>query len=801
MLSWLFKKSGDAPSPQAPAVPQAAAQAQAASKALQVESDKALWQPRLQAAQGDDVALLAVAQAAPLLEIKLAAVEALASEAVLKQAERAFRSHDRKVHQVAKRRLEAAVALREARASAQLLIAAAGALAAEVPLPANRLVALDRDWQAIDANLLTPEQGAEFLSLRERLNTLLREQGEQQQRQQHEEQRLRAEAALARAEEEARRAAEAAAQPAPEPDPLPEPAAAAPTPPVPKPTLSPEQRQQLTALLTQAEAALAEGQLGEMQQQLQAIDAAVAALNGVALSDSLRARHQALHAERARLKAWQQWGGARALDTLVAEAEALAQLTLAAADPQAAEAPKQAPKLRIKPHADSIQALRARWKEIDRTGAPSNQALWQRFDAALHTAYLPVAAQQAAVKAARQENLQAREALLATLDAVPAGEPPANADELAAHWKEQLRALTGFQLAWRQLGPLEHTVPSGARNGLHERLRGSVERIEAPLNEARRVAGLERENLIARAEALVAELNRQPGLRDASLRVRELQAEWQQHARTLPLARAVEGALWARFKAATDAVFAQREAAFTARDAELSANLAAREALLASLAAIDLQATPVAEMQRALNDADRAWRQPVEVPRAAVQSIESRFLEARAALAQAVAESANKRWHAECDALAGKLALCEERESATTDATELAGRWAAQPALPAAWDQALSQRWSQPIEPGPGPLGETACDELLLQLEAAFDVPSAPEWQAARRELKLRALKDALEGRAPKSPAPAQQRAQWFAAALLQRGLSAAQRERLHALITALRQAPPAPQQPVSGAR
>ena len=94
-------------------------------------------------------------------------------------------------------------------------------------------------------------------------------------------------------------------------------------------------------------------------------------------------------------------------------------------------------------------------------------------------------------------------------------------------------------------------MPSGAKKALQQRLSSSVERIEAPLNEARRVAAAERERLIAHADALVQELARNPATRDAVPRVRELQADWQQHARTLPLARGVEGALWARFKAAT----------------------------------------------------------------------------------------------------------------------------------------------------------------------------------------------------------------------------------------------------------
>jgi hypothetical protein len=64
-------------------------------------------------------------------------------------------------------------------------------------------------------------------------------------------------------------------------------------------------------------------------------------------------------------------------------------------------------------------------------------------------------------------------------------------------------------------------------------------------------------------------------LAESARLVRTLQADWQEQARRLPLARGVENELWNRFKAATDAVFVQRDAAFAARDAELAANLAA----------------------------------------------------------------------------------------------------------------------------------------------------------------------------------------------------------------------------------
>ena len=782
MLTRFFKKREGADAPQAkPAAPNPADAK--ATKARQADEARAEWLPRVQAAQGDDAALLLITQTAPLWELKLAAVEALDGEESLKQAERELRGQDSRVHRVAKKRLVASVAQREARSGAQAVIDDAINLLTEKPLPANRLVAIDRGWQALQTELLTPQQLSEFAALREQLNTVLREEGEAEQRlQQEQQQRLAEQARQAQADEEARLAALAAEPPAAEPEPEAQAVAeVAPLPP-PKVLLSAEQRAQLDSVLGLAEAALAEGQVSDMQQRLQDVDNAFDALKGITLSDKLRARHQALHAELARLKGWQKWGGALALEALVDEAEALAKLTQLAANTEIANVPK----LRLKAHAESIQGMRSRWKEIHASGAPVNQTLWQRFDAALQAAHVPVAAQQAALKASREENLRSREALLDTLDAVPMGDASPEPEAQAAHWKEPLRALGQFQLAWRQLGPLEHTVPSAKRKALQQRLDDSVARIEAPIEAARRTAQAERERLVARAETLVQELARHP--RDAMPRVRELQAEWQQHARSLPLERKVENALWGRFKAATDAVFAQREAAFSARDAELAANLSEREALIARLAAIDLDTTPVAEMQRALGEADRAWRQGVEVPRAAVKSLDTRFSQARAALAQAVAESAQKRWQAQCDHLLAKLTLCEEREAAP-EAGDLAERWAALEVLPMAWEKPLAQRWSQ--APTPGPLAATACDDLLLQLEAALDLPASAESLAARRDLKLRALKDALEGRAAQTQDPVVQRAQWFASALRQSGLSPAQRERLRGLIAALRQAQP----------
>ena len=881
MLNWIFKKKTAAePAPVRPSSAPAPVAAPAETAAAR-EARLAEWAARLGQASGDDAALLALARedGAPV-DIKVAAIEGLAGEAALKDAEREFRTHDRRVYRLAKQRLAAAVATRTAREAAAALLASAEALAHEPVIPANRLVALDRDWKALDASLLTPDSLVRFTALTTQLTALMHDRAEREAAvtrwtagareavarmqtvslavahgaesqavltaaaeaaaalqagvpQGHDDPALtealgsgRLTAAqietrlallaefeapvaapvapAAPAEVAAEGAAEGSpetlesAERAPEPvrvDPVAAatdrwrtqppvgdervaqaleqrfavwrrtqggaPAAPAPEkkkdkPPRPKPAAAdPEAIARAEALLVQAEAALAEGHLAEAQQQLTALDDLV--------SPAQRGRLQALWAEHGRLKGWQQWGGARARDDLVAEAEALATATEV---PDAKVAPRQ--------QADTIDALRKRWKELDRTGGPGSQPLWQRFDAALKTAYVPVAAALAKVDAERQANLATREGLLAVLEAT------APADETG--WREQVRALDTFQTGWRKLGPVEHTVPHKAREALVARWRAALARIEVPLEAARKDAERGREALIARAQALAAEGASGQG-RDLVPRVRDLQAEWQEHAKSVPLSRGAENNLWTRFKAETDAVFAQREAVFNARDEGLRANLMAREALVERLAALTAD-TPAAELKRTLSEVDAQWRQAGDVPRQDVPRIDVAWRNAREVAQSHLAASAQRKWQVTVESVLARHALCEQRErDGTSPALDEA--WSTQPPVPALWERALADRWAHPATP----VGTDTVDQWLLQVEMALDMPSPEAFQAARREWKLRAMKAALESRqvAAEGAVGADD---GFARLLGQPGLAPVQRERFVAIVAVLRSRP-----------
>ena len=888
MLDWIFKKNKapvtDRPAGAMPAAPAAARPAPAAA-ALRPATD---WPQKLQAALGDDTALLALARENAPVDVKLAAVSALSSEAALKLAEREHRDTDRRVHRLAKQRHLAQVALRETAEHAGRLIGAARALVHEPVIPSNRLVELDRAWRALNAESINPTQRVEFEALLAQLTTLTRERGDRVL--ELERWAAEAHAALARLQAAcmaaatgtedrshlaaARDAARGVLDAAPAADPSaalraalggalqggeeldarlavldallhdaavaapatsagPAPgamgvdAAATPLDPAARWSqfapladaplahtlnqrfaqwqqarddaqqarrserrarardrergLRTEHAQALATALDGAEAALADGHLGQTHQQLVEVDEL---LQGGAPATALQQRIEAVQAEYTRLKGWQHWGGGLARDELVLQAEALAAATLGEADVGV--------KLSVKQQAELIDELRARWQELDRLGGATNRALWQRFEAALKVAYGPVAAHLDVQRAARQQNLQAREQLVDALNAVAL--PDVNDPNVAPGWKPLAVALERFETEWRRLGPLEHSVPHKQRDRLVERMRAAVQRLEAPLNEARRGAQRTREQLVARAAVLAAEASAGTPARDLVARVRELQAEWQHHAAALPLARGLENALWGAFKADIDAVFSARHAAFSARDAEFKAHAAARAALVERLAAVGTD-SPAAELQRTLAEVDSAWQRAGPAPRNDAAALDAQFHSARDGVRQLLATSAQRRWHSHCDALLAKLVACEQFESEAGSAqarATLEQRWAELPALPAVWEHALAQRVAlMPAALASGSGASASADAVLLQLEAAFQLESPPALQAARRALKLQAMKAALESR-PSAASAALAPDQWLAAALGRPALDAAQRARLGQVIAALRQRGPA---------
>ena len=121
------------------------------------------------------------------------------------------------------------------------------------------------------------------------------------------------------------------------------------------------------------------------------------------------------------------------------------------------------------------------------------------------------------------------------------------------------------------------------------------------------------------------------------------------------------------------------------------------------------------------------------------------------------------------------------------------------PTLPTVWEKALSARLaSAKNEVDAGSLGDDADDtddvnEIiatpLLQLESALEIESPPAFQAARRDLKLRAMKAAIEGRQSATTTNTDIE-RWLAEVIAQVNVDATSKARINTIIAAIRNKP-----------
>ncbi len=832
--------------------------------------DVAAWQAKIAAANGEGAALLQLANDAPQVELKLAAITAIVNEVTLKQAEKAFRDHDRRVHKLAKDKYQQVVHVRETREAAAVVLTTAHELAALPAIPANRLVELDRAWAAVNVDLCFADTVTSYNSLRAQLTEITRYRVENELAQNRWLVQanantfvlmtaLKAEvtADVAPEPEEgvsefgglASRRAQAAAVLADAPANLSDKtkavhdglqalvndadavaarltflhdldaekvvspavvvaANAAQDVPVdalntgvsslseaaeipvaviaiasPKDRwrkLAPVQNEALGTALDaqfqawqqsqvdkrrdnvakvkqgkkdvtqkarQADLDALSAQIKEAHEQLTAghignadklVSRIVNSQKHMHLDGGFQAKIENLVADHARLKGWQRWSGGLRREDLVTEAEAL-------------NVASREPKLQTMEHATQIDKLRERWKELDKLGAAGSQPLWDKFDAALRTAYLPVEAHLLKLKQARQENLNARRVVIANLNKFPLvlkpivveGAPPP-VDFKVPDWREVSRTLDAAQTEWRKCGPVEHTVSRSAQQGVLQDWNKALARLEEPLSDVRRIEKAKREKLIAKAQSLV-------GTNSKIDDIRNLQTQWQTLAKALPLSRNEENALWASFKTATDLVFSKRQEAFDAKQAQFQENAAAREALIAQLEVLNDE-TPAPALKRALVDVDTQWKRAGEAPRAAVAKLDARYAQARDAAQARLSSFATRAWASTCDSLQAKLALCREAEAGANGADKADAFAAA--ALPAVWEASLSTRFkaASGTLKKPNNRASSAIDETLLRLEMALEMNSPEAGMAARRELKMRDMKAALETRTAAAP-------------------------------------------------
>ncbi|GJI94936.1 hypothetical protein RugamoR57_16540 [Duganella caerulea] len=780
MFDFIFKRTTDQAADQqaAEATPEQGAAAAASASRREEQAQRAA------SLAGDEAAAVELILQSEFAGVRLAAAEHVQSQPQLERVLQAMRNTDRRVAKLMQGRLDAIRYQQAEQQKAQACLELAQRLLQDEKLTPNQVADLDRQWQitaavpalaepyaaaraalaarleaqvnlqrtiidAMAALRQLPSAGLPPEEAQQALERHAAAQAEYQQAPEHNALPKHLLSDYAQALEQSRAALSAASQRAAaavEPEAAPaaptaEAAAEAPAAPAPaarepkKPAAPKETDKKFLETLDAMEAALEQGLLHAAADHDKWLKE-----HKTRLTPAQTDRLNHVRAELKRLGDWARWGGNVSREELVKAVE---------------ELPAQG--LAMSELAKKVGSMRERWKSLDAVSGHAPKSLWERFDSACTAAYAPAAAHFKQLADERHANAAKAQALIDETRNMAAAAVAEGADlKNVAAAGQRLRQM------WGRLG----TIDRKEKRKLDQAFDKALAQMLAPLAEQRKIETAKRELLIAEAEQM------QPGDRHTLDHLRRLQERWQEQAKALPLERKAEQALWQRFRAACDAIFAKRKESAHAADHERKAHLHAREALCKELETATFSGEDKAQLAaiaKTLRDAAAAWHAAGAVPRASEARIQQRYQAAVAAV-QGQADAIKRRaGAAQANALRDKLRLCQALESAigtpddgaAIDGADWQSRWSALPPLAPDYERALHGRFNAALGALDGKRGAYAeqlernraklLDEVL-RLEIVAGVDSGAEFARERLKMQVEVLQSSLKsGQKPQS--------------------------------------------------
>jgi hypothetical protein len=226
------------------------------------------------------------------------------------------------------------------------------------------------------------------------------------------------------------------------------------------------------------------------------------------------------------------------------------------------------------------------------------QGLAARLDELTGTLAEASAEEAAAHRAAVEEAVAQRTALVERVEALAARDPR------SVQWKQATTELNAAFEEWQQHQQSAPRLPKSTAQALWKRFRDARSTVErhrraffAELDETHKAARDRKTRILERAEALATKGE------DGIPAYRALLDEWKAAGRA---GRKVDDALWARFKAAGDALYGARAERDAAEQAESAPRIEARQALLEEAKAV-ADIADLTKARQVLTGIQRRW--------------------------------------------------------------------------------------------------------------------------------------------------------------------------------------------------
>jgi hypothetical protein len=275
--------------------------------------------------------------------------------------------------------------------------------------------------------------------------------------------------------------------------------------------------------------------------------------------------------------------------------------------------------------------------------------------------------QTAEARAASEEALAEREQIVAAAETLAAQDPA------RVQWKQTTAELDALFARWQAAQKDGPRIPKAEGDALWKRFRAARSTLDAhrkaffaELDDQHKEARARKQTLVERAEALA------PKGSAAIPDYRRLLDDWKLAGRA---GKKADDALWARFKAAGDLLYAAKAEADAVENEEFAGNLEQKLELLTEAEQL-LQVTDRDRARKALTDIQRRWDAIGKVPRDSVRTVEDRLRKVEAH----VRKLDDDHWkrsdpekQARAEGLAGQLAASIDKLERELDAAKAAG--------------------------------------------------------------------------------------------------------------------------------
>ena len=226
-----------------------------------------------------------------------------------------------------------------------------------------------------------------------------------------------------------------------------------------------------------------------------------------------------------------------------------------------------------------------------------------------------IAEKSSVTKEAVAESIQKREAIAAEAEKI------ANQDSAKIQWKASSAKMTELFTQWQALQKQGPKVPKSESDAIWRRFSVARTKFEAgkrqffaSLDATNKASKAKKAEIVAKAEALAASGG-------AVADYRALLDAWKTSGRS---DSKTDDALWVRFKAAGDAIYAAKAEQIAVENVEYQANLAAKLEILKDAAKID-PAKDLAEAKRQLLAIQTRWEAAGKVPRDKMRETEDKL--------------------------------------------------------------------------------------------------------------------------------------------------------------------------------